>query len=338
MTATAVHPGQTGQTGRTGRLTRSLDPRQGLPWTILRLHRAALWFWAPTVTVGAAALLWAYGPGADAAWAEHQKNSCAAIMVDSCDTGFAYVRYNLAVTFGAGLLIVAPALAAAWAGGSLIGRDMENGTAALLWTQSVSPTRWLAAKLAVPAVLLVSGTVALTLLHRLTWYGNTDVRDVMGAAEWYDATAFLPNGILATAYVLLGLALGALAGLLLRRALPALGAALAGLIAVRAALEALRPSLWPVETVVMKDDEAPSWSGMYVEHGAVTSTGDHVPDRACLDGACSGHEIVGYYADYHPESHYWPLQLVETGIVLALTALLVLAAFRLLNRRTGGVK
>lgn len=36
----------------------------------------------------------------------------------------------------------------------------------------------------------------------------------------------------------------------------------------------------------------------------------------------------------HPASHYWPLQLVETGIVLALTALACWACFALLRRRT----
>jgi hypothetical protein len=37
----------------------------------------------------------------------------------------------------------------------------------------------------------------------------------------------------------------------------------------------------------------------------------------------------------HPASHFWPLQLVETGIVLAVAALATAAAFALLRRRTG---
>ncbi len=41
------------------------------------------------------------------------------------------------------------------------------------------------------------------------------------------------------------------------------------------------------------------------------------------------------YLDYHPASHYWPLQLVETGILLALAALAVFAAFRVLRRLHG---
>lgn len=41
------------------------------------------------------------------------------------------------------------------------------------------------------------------------------------------------------------------------------------------------------------------------------------------------------YHDYHPASHFWPLQLVETGILLALAALAVFAAFRVLRRLHG---
>ncbi|WP_234441807.1 hypothetical protein [Streptomyces sp. WM6386] len=37
---------------------------------------------------------------------------------------------------------------------------------------------------------------------------------------------------------------------------------------------------------------------------------------------------------YHPQSHFWPLHLVETGIVLTVTALATAAAFLLLARRT----
>lgn len=41
------------------------------------------------------------------------------------------------------------------------------------------------------------------------------------------------------------------------------------------------------------------------------------------------------FAEVHPASHYWPLQLVETGILLALAALAVFAAFRVLRRLHG---
>jgi hypothetical protein len=100
------------------------------------------------------------------------------------------------------------------------------------------------------------------------------------------------------------------------------------------AFDWLRPHLWPVETVAAKDD-FPDWSGTTVEMGAVTADGRHVADSACWDGACRGQDVVAFYVDFHPDSHFLPLQLVETGVVLALAALAVTVSFQLLRRGTG---
>ncbi|MEU6015011.1 hypothetical protein ABZ826_13465 [Streptomyces sp. NPDC047515] len=53
------------------------------------------------------------------------------------------------------------------------------------------------------------------------------------------------------------------------------------------------------------------------------------PDRCLADKDIT----LRYLVDYHPASHFWPLQLVETGILLALAALAVALAFRVLRRR-----
>jgi len=79
----------------------------------------------------------------------------------------------------------------------------------------------------------------------------------------------------------------------------------------------------------------------------VTAGGDLFPVQTCVDDsldfeAClAGHDGLQNYIHYHPASHYWPLQLVETGILLALAALAVFAvfavfaAFRVLRRLHG---
>ncbi|KUN94502.1 ABC transporter [Streptomyces caeruleatus] len=318
-------------------VTSSRGPR-GLLWVMLRLHRWALWFWLALVAVGAGALLWAYGPGADAAWSEYRTLHCDTNDPDlGCDNlGPAYNMYDTVVSIGAGILGLAPFLTAGWAGAALIGRELENGTAQLTWTQSVSPARWLAAKLAVPAALLTAGMLVLTLLHRLLWSTDGPLRAAMGSRSWYEGAAFEANGTLATSYALLGLAVGVLAGLLQRRALPALGLAVVVLALLTTVLGTVRPYLWPLETLTNKH-EYPAYIGMVVDEGALTSTGARVSDPICVDDAkcLADHDIVGFYRDYHPSSHFWPLQLVETGIVLAVTALTVLIAFRLLNGRTG---
>ncbi|NEC90951.1 ABC transporter permease [Streptomyces sp. SID12501] len=315
---------------RTGRL-------HGLTWTLLRVHRSALWFWLLYVVVTAGLILWTYGPGANAAMDELARSGCGADGTPNlgCDTlGTLGARWDSGVVLGSLLIFFAPFLIAAWAGASLIGRELEDGTAQLAWTQSVSPARWLAAKIAVPAVLITAGMLLLTLLHRMMWAATAELRQ--DSYHWYDAQIFEPNGTLATAYALAGLALGVLAGMVARRSLPGLGV---GVVAIGIAVQqfqSLRPHLWPAETrksAVGFEDTVSMWVGK----GSYTSTGARIPDLFCDDrAACiARNDVAGVYLDYHPASHFWPLQLVETGILLALTAVAVVIAFALLKRRTG---
>ncbi|MBC2904039.1 ABC transporter permease [Streptomyces cupreus] len=315
----------------------SRGPR-GLVWVMLRVHRSALLFWLMLVGLTAGALLWVYGPGADAAWAEYRDMGCGSGRPNlGCDfTGPAMGRYDDVLGVSGAVMYWVPLLTAAWAGGALIGRDMENGTARLAWVQSVSPARWLAAKLAVPAALLTAGMLTLTLLHRLAWTSDGKLHLTIGWRVWHDDTIFLANGSAATAYALLGLAVGALTGLLLPRALPALAVASLALVTLQNRIGELRPHLWPPDLVTATDDY-PETAGLIVEGGALTRNGAHVPIPDCMGmpGCLTERDITGFYAYYHPAAHFWRLQLMETGIALALTAAAVLAASRLLKHRTG---
>ncbi|MFJ4539016.1 ABC transporter permease [Streptomyces tibetensis] len=321
-------------------VARHTSPSRGLVLAMLRLHRTALLFWLGLVVVAAGALLWAMGPGADAAWAEYTDLGCDRSRPNlGCDSpGPAYSRYETAVAVGLGLVKLLPLLTGAWAGGALIGRELESGTAQLAWTQSAGPARWLAAKLAVPALLLVTGTLTLTLLHRMLWSSDNAPLSVMGWRAWHDDGIFEINGTIAAAEALAALAVGVLVGLLLRRALPALGVAVLAVVSLVYVLDALRPHLWPVKTVVTSlDDGTPGIDSMIVETGALTASGARVPIPSCSGepGCESRTGITDYYADYHPASHFWPLQLMETGLLLAVAALAVATAFVLLRRRTG---
>ena len=326
----------TTETVRSGEPTRApaMTPTRGLIRATLRVHQSALWFWGLLVVLTAGGMLWAAGPGVDAAWAEYVKSGCA--EADYCEVGPAYNRFDLIVGLGSVALAVAPVLIGAWAGGALIARELESGTAALAWTQSVGPARWLAAKLAVPAALITSGTILLTLLHRLVWWSDEELRHALGTRDWFTPATFAANGTVATAYALLGLAVGAVAGLLLRRTLPGLALGLVGTGTLMATLESNRHRLWPTETLVTKTAEPP-WTGEMIDRGFITSTGRRLSDVGCTDDTCGRTDAVAFYADFHPSSHFWPLQLVETGIVLTVTALLVLTAFQVLRRRTGSV-
>ncbi|MFF1683157.1 ABC transporter permease [Streptomyces sp. NPDC058256] len=315
-----------------------------LPFTttrvMLRLHRPALYVWAGVFLVAGALLLWLYGPLTDAAasgW--RQWNDCST-PVCAYDQD-AILTYKSLSQYMSIAVNVVPLLVAAWAGASLTGREMETGTAQLAWTQSLSPARWLAVKLAVPAALVTAGTSVLVLLHNLVWSKGRGKID--NAKSWTDLLTFHANGTTTVAFALFGLAVGALAGLVLRRSLASLAVTVAATGAVWGAVSAARPYLWPpVTTVTGLTGNGPN-PGLTLETGLLTASGARIPNPNC--GSSDYAECrdlydrlgaVSYYADGHPFSHYWPLQLTATALVLALAAVAVLAAFRLLKRQTGG--
>lgn len=317
-------------------MTATLSPAPSRPpatgRTVLRLHRTALIGWAVLVVATALAFLWAYGPGAETAEAAWRR---ACPYGDACMWDTTLNDYYRVVTLAEWAIVLIPGLVAAWTG-AVIGRELESGTAKLVWTQGVSPTRWLAVKLAVPAALLTAGTAVLVQLHRMVFVANEFPLNW----DWYDDNAFTANGTLALAQPLLALAVGTLAGLLLRRSLPALTVGLLVTVLVKVAADLVTPRLWPRKTAVgdLQTGYTAPPNVLEGDHGALTSTGARIPDPGCSDddgGTClADHDVTGFFTDYHPSSHFWPLQLVGTGITLAVAALALGAAFWLLRRRT----
>lgn len=309
--------------------TLSHAAQHGLTRAVLRLHRVPLWVWAVLVAAGAGRLVWLHE-------FEHQpaphSARCGGAEMLPCFAGMHYEGLELGA---AELVAWLPCAIAACAGAVLIGRELEHGTATLAWTQSVSPTRWLATKLAVPAAALLGGTAALTLLFRWVWVSGPDNFTNRWNSEYLHAA-----GTVGPAYVLLALALGALAALLTRRTLPATGLALVGIALAYHLGDRFRSSLWPASEV-----RGPWTSALnhvdQIEFGMILKSGAHASGLDCTDQARPGdlstclshHGAVDFYAKIHPASHYWPIQLVETGIVLALTAAAVTAAFWALRRR-----
>jgi len=317
---------------------RPTSPRL-LRW-LLRLHRPALWGWAALVVVLAAALLWLGGPLTDAsvaAWRQYY----------ACGTGeacrydqAAILRYKDVYNYTTWAVLVLPFVVAAWAGGSLIGREMESGTAQLAWTQGTSPTRWLTVKLAAPAALVTAGTTLIALLHRWAWSaGDGRIRT---AKPWSSFETFYANGPVPVALALTGLAGGALIGLIAKRSLAALVGGLCFTAFAWSATQLAMPHLWPTATSVTSlRHNGPSGAGITTDSGLLTSGGDRIADPYCgsdLSLRCKDLyarlDAVSFYKDYHPESHFWPLQLMASGALLVLAALLTLAVFRLLKHRT----
>ncbi|MFG2312818.1 hypothetical protein ACGFS9_29720 [Streptomyces sp. NPDC048566] len=314
----------------------------GLTWTVLRLHRTALLVWGAALLTGVAALAWmlVLGPEARAALLSCGPPGGARPDCPALSTGTAEGTYRTGTELIGTAVTYLAVPVAAWAGGALVGRELEDGTAGLAWTQSVGPARWLAAKLAVPAAALAAGTTVLVLLAvRVRRGGGPSL-----AGAWYAPDVYGSTGPVAVASVLAGLALGALAALVARRALPAAAAAALTVLALTSALRALRPRLWPARTVTGQAALALPPDVLEVGHGVVTVGGRRIDgDPPCLGRGtaaqvrdCAEHfGLSGFRAGYHPRSHFLPLQLVESGVLLAVTALATAAAFALLRRRTG---
>ncbi|MGI5447741.1 hypothetical protein ACQEVM_18660 [Streptomyces sp. CA-243310] len=105
-----------------------------------------------------------------------------------------------------------PLLLGAFVAGPLIGREFESGTFRFQWTQSVNPVHWLAARLAVPVAAVVLVLPAFVSLKASVW---RDTLDTSYPIPWYDHPTYGAIGPVAVGYALLGIAVGALAGLLI---------------------------------------------------------------------------------------------------------------------------
>jgi hypothetical protein len=276
----------------------------GLPRTVLRLHRPALLTWIVFVAGVSGWLVWLTEVAANDP--DMQGLPC----LDDCDSLHVLIGYPTQMNW-AGVLIAHTFVAvAAFAGSALIGRELESGTAQLAWTQGVTPVRWLAAKLALPALALTTGASVLVLVFRWAFAAHPDL---LWSEQWSSADVFAARGPLLVAYALCALAVGALTALLLGRTLASLGAAAGAMWLLNAVLTYYRPHLWPTLS-----HTGPRYFGL--------------PDGVWE--VTQGRNAHGYFATYHPASHYWPLHLTETAIVLAVAVLATGLSFRLLKHRT----
>lgn len=331
-TAPAAHPGL-----------------RGPLWVSVRQHRTALLIGAGALVVGVLVLL-AYRIWIGSVADDFAPSGCHLSGEDRPECFPTYrafaddmMAFDRAVMYGSYALQFLPGVLGVFVAGPVIARELESGTYKLAWTQSMSPARWLASKLlpiAVPVLLLVALLTAVRAWTASSTHSNSPYH----VPQWYEPTTYLSLGTVPVAYALLGIAAGALVGLLVGRTVPAMSVALLVLGGVFLAMSQVRDRLWPAETATSRLDGFPSTGGgasWWLDGGLTRADGGRMPDFACnsaeLDElpCLADRGATGRYVDYHPESHFWPLQLVETGIVLVLTAACAVAAFRVLRRRHG---
>ena len=208
----------------------ALSPTARPQRAVRRLHRPALIVWGGFQLLAVSALLWVHLFRAPAAREDHSASY------------FVLTDVNNVMNFLGEVLSYVSLPVAVWAGAALIGRELEDGTARLAWTQSITPARWLTAKLTAAALPLTAGSTLLGLVFAWVWTTDQDVL----VTNWSWDRVLVPTGPMSVALVLFALAVGTLAGVALGRALPALAAAALTTYTARYFFGRAWDDIWPV--------------------------------------------------------------------------------------------
>lgn len=149
------------------------------------------------------------------------------------------------------LMGVVPGLIGVFWGAPLIARETESGTFPLVWTQSITRTRWLLIKLATIGVASMLVAAIMSLI--VTWWAHPLDRAGAAAYATFGQRDLVPIGDAAFAFVL-----GATAGLLIRRTVPAMAVTLFAFIAVRVTTTfGIRPRIFsPAHQVLALDPDS----------------------------------------------------------------------------------
>ena len=273
-------------------------------------------------------------------------------------------------TAGTAVVYVVPALIGVFWGAPMVARELENGTHRLVWNQSITRTRWLAAKLGLAALAAAAaGAIGLA----LTWWASP-IDDAIASGLDSNSFAAVPRlwpdlfgarGVVPIAMAVLALTIGVAAGLVIRRAVPAMAVTLVAVVAIQVAapmllqqhlvpaeritttitadnlrglmvggdpnsetLEVLelqvgvaRPGAWIAENVTLD----PSGEVAETLPGWVEKCGGPPGRASAVQEACFARLADEGYrqrVDYFPASRFWPMQWVESGILLAAAGLL----------------
>ncbi len=311
-------------------------PWRRMAWVTWRQHRAALA--GVAVFLGALAVyLWLTGLQIHHSYA----TVCHPASSLTCAMNFSG-RYGITAIFVSILLQAVPALIGAFAGAPVLAREMETGTFRFAWTQGIGRWRWALAKLVLLAVAVAAAAGAFSVLF--SWYNQPF--SAAGYAIPFSTRVFDLGEVAFAAWTLAAFAIGVLAGMLIRRVVPAIAATLA----VYAGL-ALATALWlrqhymtPLLTSKVNLPGS-AWivSQWYTKGGkfAFPARGSQIASAVqhfCLSSNLSPAQCLsqhGYtmWSSYQPGSRYWAFQWIEGGWLLVLSVLLIAATVWLVRRR-----
>ncbi len=327
-------------------------PWRRMAWVTWRQHRIAL-AGAATLLGGLALYAWLTG-------LQIHRDYTAAVACHPASSGACGALAGYFITDWQGAQIIAvvlqavPALIGAFVGAPVLAREMETGTFRYAWTQGFGRSRWTLAKLVPLAVVVAAAAGAFSVL--MSWYYQPFLAGRLqfgGSPVPLDAGMFDLRGVAFAAWTLAAFAIGALAGMLIRRVVPAIVATLAAYtgLALAAGLYLRQHYMTPL---LVKNADAPgsAWTisqvwyakgGQPVSQDTLAQVLSGAPQ---LGGGKGGvpQEVPtvnqylvqhGYtlWTTYQPGSRFWPFQWIEGGWLLALSVLLIAATVWLVRRR-----
>jgi hypothetical protein len=292
------------------------------------------------------------------AWTGHQMTgylhstglaACLAAHGGGCDA-FSHLfenRYGGLLTNIAWLNFL-PMLVGVFWGAPLVARELETGTFRLAWTQSITRRRWLATKLAIFVLATVGIATVFSLL--LGWWFHPFAQLQFGGGySRMDLDSFDFQGLVPIAYSLFAFAVGATAGVVVRRVLPAMAITFAVYLPLRLWVQSLRAHFaTPLQITYQALGTSPraGRGDWIIQSRMVDGVGRAVSDQTVFSTCGVGPTIPkgsvfaclashGYHQVdvYQPASRFWAFQGIESAIFLGLAAALLAVTFYWVTRR-----
>jgi hypothetical protein len=327
----------------------------GVTW---RQHRFAL-AGVAVLLGGLAVWLWIIGTplhrGYAAAAACHPASSPACQNLISAFDASATSNFMGDKGPGGVLLQLVPALIGAFVGAPVLARELETGTFRYAWTQGFGRWRWALAKLVLLAVALAAATAAFGVL--VSWYFQPELGTGQAPGLYQTSplvTLFGLREVTFPAWTVAAFTIGALAGMLIRRVVPAIVATLAvyAVLAFAAAGFLREHYLTPLVTTSINVN-LPGGSTAWVISEWSTKGGrfafagnppDSLVNQFCSSAPADKVGPLGFapclaqhgytqWTSYQPAGRFWPFQWIEGGWLLVLSALLIAATVWLVRRR-----
>ena len=317
MTNAQASPVTTGPARRGPRLS-------GLNWLVWRQHRAAFWTLIVGTVLAAGWIVYQRGQMMDAlhalGWPGH--------LSDGWDMKLSSVAFTT-TGYGFGFL---PIVLGVFVGAPLISGDLENGTAKLVTSQSVSRVRWIATKLGITVLVVAVGTAVLAGVFGWWW---SPVKGGENFASWTSGATFDNTGPVPTALTLFMLVGGVAIGLVLRRTLLSMVVTFGFAVVVKIVWSYFRLDLGNVVTIttnkgVLTSSPALPNAAYEVDRWFTTASGKLYGWGTCVtepeakvQGCLDAKGVVGWRVDYLPASQMASMQWFGASILLALTVALI---------------